>query len=612
MGLRDKPDDTMGNPEPARSPSLSLVVVVYNIPREAPRTLYSLSAAYQREISRDEYEVIVVDNGSTPPLDPDLVRQLDGHFRLIRIDDARPSPAAAVNRGLAAARGDVIGVMIDGARIATPGLLHFAARAASLDADAVIATPGWYLGPTFQRRAVKRGYTRAREDALLASIGWPDDGYRLFEIGALDESSGSGWGGTIAETNALFMRRHRWATLGGVDEAFDSPGGGLANLDLFNRAVESPEARLILLFGEGTFHQLHGGVATNEPLKSHRKHFALWKLEYERIRGKPYATPKPARPPICFGQLPQAAARRYARNTVVPMWMSPVRRAWGSVPVPWRVKTYLYAAHAWNRVGLRAQAMRACQRALALDPKSAEAALRLAALRMPGDSYVVWLSRLYRALTPATAIEIGVFQGSTLALFQPPTLAIGVDPQPDVRVPLGATTRIARMTSDEFFQGTAAQDALGGRPLSIGFIDGLHTFEQALRDFRNLEARCHAQSVILIHDTIPLSEATQQAAAVTRFHTGDVWKLVPCLKHYRPDLDVFTIPAPPTGLTVVVGLDPSSRVLLDRYDEAVDRFGGAPYADMVTRQATELNVVTHDWEGVRSRLAARGITLAPW
>ena len=33
-----------------RRPAVSVVVVIYNIPREAPRTLRSLSAAYQRHI----------------------------------------------------------------------------------------------------------------------------------------------------------------------------------------------------------------------------------------------------------------------------------------------------------------------------------------------------------------------------------------------------------------------------------------------------------------------------------------------------------------------------------------------------------------------------------
>jgi hypothetical protein len=33
-----------------RKAAVSVVVVVYNIPREAPRTLFSLSASYQRHI----------------------------------------------------------------------------------------------------------------------------------------------------------------------------------------------------------------------------------------------------------------------------------------------------------------------------------------------------------------------------------------------------------------------------------------------------------------------------------------------------------------------------------------------------------------------------------
>src|SRR3954454_18459403 len=88
-----------------RKPRLSIVVVVYNMAREAPRTLFSLSARYQRHIDADDYEVIVVDNGSVPPLDRAIIDDLEGHFRLIRIDQAPASPAYAVNRGLAEAQG---------------------------------------------------------------------------------------------------------------------------------------------------------------------------------------------------------------------------------------------------------------------------------------------------------------------------------------------------------------------------------------------------------------------------------------------------------------------------------------------------------------------------
>lgn len=115
-----------------RRPAVSVVVVVHNMDREAPRTLLSLSVSYQRHINVDDNEVIVVDNGSNPPLDPKVLEGLSGNFRLISLYPAPPSPALAINRGLAEARGNIIGVMIDGARVATPGLLHFARHGAQL------------------------------------------------------------------------------------------------------------------------------------------------------------------------------------------------------------------------------------------------------------------------------------------------------------------------------------------------------------------------------------------------------------------------------------------------------------------------------------------------
>jgi len=48
----------------------------------------------------------------------------------------------------------------------------------------IVMTLGWYLGFDIQRWAIESGYNAAREDALLASIGWPNDDYRLFEVAA--------------------------------------------------------------------------------------------------------------------------------------------------------------------------------------------------------------------------------------------------------------------------------------------------------------------------------------------------------------------------------------------------------------------------------------------
>jgi hypothetical protein len=303
----------------ARGPRVSVVVVVYNIPREAPRTLLSLSADYQQHIHADDLEVVVVDNGSTPPFDPSVLATLKGTFRLIRLDPAAASPAKAINRGIAEATGDVVGVLIDGARIATPGLLNFSRRAASLYNRTVVATLGWYLGADFQRHAMAAGYTAAREDELLTMIGWPRDGYRLFEIGTLDESSVDGWLMPITESNALFMRAELWAELGGFDERFDLPGGGLVNLDTFGRALDLPGAGLVTLLGEGTFHQLHGGVATNAPVEALNGKWAEWAAQYQAIRGKPYAVPAIARRTF-LGTLPRPVLTRFVRAAVAPVW----------------------------------------------------------------------------------------------------------------------------------------------------------------------------------------------------------------------------------------------------------------------------------------------------
>jgi hypothetical protein len=659
-----------------RDPAVSVVVVVYNMAREASRTLYSLSADYQRNIHPDDYEVIVVDNGSNPPLPLKTIAGLAGNFRLIRIDDASPSPAPALNRGLAEARGDVVGVMIDGARIVTPGLLHFARHGTSLYDKAVVATLGWYLGYDFQMFAIQAGYDQAREDALLESIDWPNDGYRLFEIGTLDESSVDGWFQPISESNALFMRREWWELLRGVDERFDVPGGGLLNLDTFRRVIESRGAELVILLGEGTFHQLHGGTSTNALPENQNLDCIGWASQYSNIRGRSYEIPRPTHPPTFIGTLPRPVLARVVRAAIEPnsryfehplgdefnkeLWMFPHAQSANqtvaglvdlarnefrrgrfeaacavarlirerapeepepqcmlSLLAPWLsvlgppqsqfAHYHLALAEAHRMLGEPELAVSGYRTALTFDRNLVQAHIGLATIKMPGDFYHAWLDRFYAAPAPETVIEIGVFDGASLARVRPPTLAIGVDPNPNVSHPLKAETHIFPETSDTFFARHGPDALLAERPLGIGFIDGLHLYEQALKDFINLERYCGPRSVILFHDTIPLDEATQSRARDTQFHTGDVWKTVLCLKHYRPDLDIFTIPTPWTGLTVVTGLDPASRVLPDRYEEAVARFIDTPFSAVDSNLESALNIVPNDWIVVQSRLRKRRI-----
>ncbi|MGZ4411106.1 MAG: hypothetical protein ACXVY8_03135, partial [Gaiellaceae bacterium] len=152
---------------------------------------------------------------------------------------------------------------------------------------AVVATLSFHLGPDVQQRSIATGYCAEAEDRLLDGIRWTEDGYRLFDISVFAVSSSGGWFATPAESNALFMSPALWEEHGGFDERFEAPGGGLVNLDLFARACALADSQLVLLLGEGTFHQIHGGVATNSTVP--RDDFPS---EYLRLRGHRFVRPQ--------------------------------------------------------------------------------------------------------------------------------------------------------------------------------------------------------------------------------------------------------------------------------------------------------------------------------
>ncbi len=284
-------------------PRLSVIVVAFNMARELPRTIRSLSPAMQLRMAPDDYEILVVDNGSSPPVDVRGLSAWGCNLSVMRTEQPRISPAAAINEALARARGELIGVMIDGARIASPGLLANALAAARLSPRPVIASLGFHLGPEVQMQSVAKGYNQRVEDELLENARWQEDGYRLFDISVFAGSSAAGWFRPVSESNALFLHAADWQELGGFDEGFVSAGGGLVNLDTYVRACELPDSQLIVLLGEGTFHQVHGGVATN----ARESPWNEFHAEYVRLRGKNFASPTAE--PWYFGQVrPQALA----------------------------------------------------------------------------------------------------------------------------------------------------------------------------------------------------------------------------------------------------------------------------------------------------------------
>ena len=198
-----------------------------------------------------------------------------------------------------------------------------------------------------------------------------------------------------------------------------------------------------------------------------------------------------------------------------------------------------------------------------------------------GDKHEI-LSLIHQVIAPELYLEIGVQKGKSLALAQCP--AIGIDPMPIVEIPLSEKAQIVTMSSDNFFKGPAV-DSLRQAP-DLVFIDGMHFFEYALRDFMNVERFAAPWTLVVIDDIFPAHPAQAERQRRTRTWTGDVWKLYAVLKKYRSDLFFLPVNTSPTGLMLIAGLKSGNRVLLENYDAIVERYAAdmVPPGDILTRE----------------------------
>jgi len=279
-------------------PLISVIIIAYNMAREIPRTVQSFLPPYQQDIDFEDIEIIVLENGSSLPIDPDIVRDWPTCVRYINVESPQPSPAKALNDGVAMARGEWVCPVIDGARMITPGVFKRAHELIHAHDNPIIATTGYHLGDKPQQENVLLGYNQEVEDQLLESIGWPNNPYDLFKISSLGESAKKSWFGAVAESNVLVLKRSFYNTLGGYDEKFDIAGGGLVNLDFFKRFVEHDDSQYVMLLGEGSFHQYHGGVTTSRSVglpsleNESKTTWDIYAEQYLGIRGEPYHVPQ--------------------------------------------------------------------------------------------------------------------------------------------------------------------------------------------------------------------------------------------------------------------------------------------------------------------------------
>lgn len=168
------------------------------------------------------------------------------------------------------------------------------------------------------------------------------------------------------------------------------------------------------------------------------------------------------------------------------------------------------------------------------------------------------LSRLSARLGATRYLEVGVADGNTF--FSIPILQkVAVDPKFRFDWQQRHTEQESyfETNSDNWFLKHAT-----GRQFDLIFLDGLHTFEQTLRDFCNSLSVSHADTVWLIDDTFPsdvFSAWNNQREAVEfrrqalaqwtgkpatkgsgRWH-GDVYKVIFVLHDFFPMMSYCTI-----------------------------------------------------------------------
>lgn len=194
-------------------------------------------------------------------------------------------------------------------------------------------------------------------------------------------------------------------------------------------------------------------------------------------------------------------------------------------------------------------------------------------------NYLEFLAKTHAILEPRGYLEIGVRYGDSLRLAQCP--AIGIDPNPILANRQRPNETIRRMTSDQFFTGSSeslvsaeswtqvAPTALTGADFKVdfAFIDGMHLIENALRDFINIERYSNPRTVVAFDDVLPYNQAIAARTQPPGDWTGDVWKMIPILDTFRPDLAYVLVNTQPTGLLFVGNLDPDSSTLDTNFDD---------------------------------------------
>jgi hypothetical protein len=191
------------------------------------------------------------------------------------------------------------------------------------------------------------------------------------------------------------------------------------------------------------------------------------------------------------------------------------------------------------------------------------------------------------SLFPApTYLEVGVDAGVTFFAIEAP-VKVAVDPHFKFPLPepgsLPGDVTFFPLESDRYFAGGI------DRKFDVAFLDGLHSFEQILKDFINAVDVRSPGGIIVIDDVIPSSyhAALPTLDLNVQFRTrlgisdgswmGDVYRIVPFIDTFYPQFSYATV-LENHGQMV---LWPKQRSLEDRQQRTVEEIIRLDYAHAI-------------------------------
>ncbi len=177
------------------TPRASVVLATFNRPALVTRLLKQLA---HQSLDPDAYEVVVVDDGSTPAIAPAL-RALDLPCALTALEQPNAGAAAARDRGVRAARGAIV-VIVDDDMQVEPGFLeahltHHAPGCSRVVLGRIRPDPDLPRMPLFERyhaemlerfvRGVRSGRVRIHgTDVCTGNVSFPREWY--LRVGGFD------------------------------------------------------------------------------------------------------------------------------------------------------------------------------------------------------------------------------------------------------------------------------------------------------------------------------------------------------------------------------------------------------------------------------------------